>query len=113
MHNAIKGESGTIEINGKSYPLIFGFNEIAQIETKYDETILEVQARMPRVDVVLDLLEAAIKDFEGDIRNNENEVPAILEIQKLIQLALHLAYFGTTTPKETEAEEKIETEKKK
>ncbi len=113
MPNPIKGEGVEIKISGASYPLIFSYDAITKIETKYDRTIGEVQAQMPRVSVVVDLLDAALVGYKDDIM--EADVPPLIETQMLIQKALHVAYFGTETADniEDKIREKKGTKKKK
>ncbi len=92
MRNAIKGEGVEIEIGGKLYPLIFDMEAIAEVETKHDLTILEVQGKLPRVAVMADLLNAALVGYDGDL--SKDKLPPLIETQMLIQKALTIAYYG-------------------
>lgn len=98
MPNPVKGEGVEIKINGQPYPLIFNFDAISKIESGYGKTILEVQAELPKITVLVDLLDAALVGFDDDLR--DAEIPPLVETQMLIQKALHVAYYGTQTIEE-------------
>ena len=112
MHNPVKGEGVEIEISGKSYPLIFSFDAIAKVEAEHDRLITEVQLDMPRVSVILCLLNAALVGFDGELSGND-DLPPIIETQLLIQKALHIAYFGNELTEELEKEDAKKDAKKK
>lgn len=111
MHNPVKGEGVVIEIDGKEYPLVFTYDAIAKIEAKYDQVIADVQTRLPRVDVMLDLLNAALVGYKGEL--GQAEIPPLIATQMLLQKALYIAYYGVSDPdKQTEDAPKDDGKKK-
>lgn len=112
MPNPVKGEGVFVEINGAEYPLVFTYAAIAEIETKYDKIISEVQSDLPRISVLVDLLNAGLVGYDGDLLSEPNTTPMV-ELQMLIIKALNIAYFGNKTIEDLEQEEEPEEEKKK
>ena len=110
--NPIKGEGVEIEINGKSYPLIFSLNSIASIETSYDKIISEIQLQMPRVSVIIDLLAVSLVGFDGDLKHPEIEMPPLVETQALILKALAIAYYGAENAEEIRKAVEADAKKK-
>jgi len=99
-----------IEIGGKEYPLIFNYDAIAQIEAKYDASILDVALDMSRIEKQFDFLVAALggkftlKDLKAA------DLPPFVEVVSAMQESLQAAYFGDEVP--TEAPEDKTKEKK-
>ena len=101
-----------IEISGKSYPLVFSYAAIAEIETFYDEPLSLVQEDMSRVDKILDLLVASLGgEFTKD-KLIEEDLPPVLVTAGLISQALQIAYWGDIIADE-EPKKKPKTKKQK
>ena len=83
-----------IKISGESYPLIFNYDAIAQIESKYDAAILDVALDMSRIEKQFDFLVAALggKFILEELK--AAQIPPITDVVELLGQALNLAYFG-------------------
>ena len=97
LPNPIKG-SVNIEISGKSYPLVFNYDAIAQIESKYDASILDVALDMSRIEKQFDFLVAALNGQFTIEELKAAKLPPFVEVVSAMQDALHMAYFGDEVP---------------
>ena len=93
MLNPIKGNC-EIKISGKSYPLIFDYDAIAKVEAARDQSILEIQERIERIDVLFDLLEAGLGGAFTKDDLKTAKLPPVLEIGARLRQANVTAYFG-------------------
>ena len=83
-----------IEISGESYPLVFSYAAISEIETLYNEPLSLVQEDMSLVDKILDFLVAGLGGkFTKKVLIKET-LPPVLVTAGLISQALQIAYWG-------------------
>ena len=103
-----------IEISGKSYPLVFSYAAIAEIETLYNEPLSLVQEDMSRVDKILDLLVAGLGGKFTKKTLMKEAMPPVLITAGLISQALQIAYWGDIiADKEPKKKPKMKKKKKK
>ena len=58
------------------------------------------------IDVIVDLLNASLVGFEGDVKSSDKK-PPLITVQQKIQQALSIAYFGDINDEEIEVKKPI------
>lgn len=106
MENAVTGEV-PIVLAGQDYTLQFDVPALLAVETKYSMPAIDLQADLPRIDILVAFLEAGTggqAKMETLLREHKKNRACIIELTAEVRKALSYAYFGPTQDRVEETE---------